>query len=164
MSRALIYLMSCLVVTGAMANALEKKLGPKGCWQRIYEASHLAKHLKQQVTEIRLSTEVQEDGTFIANLGVNLRKRIETGTFDYALFGICKAKGPDILCETEWDAGTFTLQAAPEANLRVRNGKLIFNPANYAAEEVAPNAVDLSKSDDAVWLLSLLKDGKCEVY
>lgn len=150
----------------ASANALQDRLLKSPCWQRVYTDEHLASHPKQAVTRVRLSSEMQDDGTMWANIGFNLRQRLEGGgdSLDYAIAGVCEAKREAVLCRPEWDAGTFMLETGPDGTLRVHNGKLMVNPANYAAEELAPNAADLSKSDDAIWQLSPLEDPTCPVY
>jgi hypothetical protein len=167
MHRLGIVLALAFLTGSAQANELEQKLAPKGglsCWERRYDEAHLASHPKQHVTAVRLSANREDDGRLIANLGFNLRKRIETGTFDYATFATCTAKGSAVSCETEWDSGRFTLDARPDGKLLLRQYKLLMNPANYASEDIAPDAVDLSKSDDAAFVLAPIADAKCEVY
>ena len=148
----------------ALANPLEKELAAlsNSCWERTYEAAHLKAHAKQKVVKIRLSTEVQDEGTIYASLGINLRKPAGR-RFDYTAFGHCEAKGGALSCPSEWDAGSFSLEKA-KGGLLVRNHKMIVNPSNYDSEDIADNAVDLGKSDDAVWLLSRINDEGCDLY
>ncbi len=150
----------------AFANPFEAELAAEGntCWERVYDAPHLKTHPKQQVARIKLSTEVQDDGSIVASLGINLRKRNGGGKFDYSGFGYCKVKGAGIRCPSEWDAGSFSLEYGPENTLKIVNNGLIANPSNYDSEDVAPNAVDLGKSDDRVWLLSRTADEGCDLY
>jgi len=156
-----------ILPAAAHANALEERLAPgkaTSCWERRYDEVHLKKHPKQKVVAMRLSANREDDGRLVANLGINLRKRIENGIFDYATFATCTAKGKAVACEPEWDSGSFTIEERPDGKLLLRQSKLMMNPANYAAEEVAPDAIDLSKSDDAAFLLSPITDAKCEVF
>lgn len=151
----------------AHANALEDRLAPgkaTSCWERRYDEAHLKSHPRQKVVAMRLSANREDDGRLVANLGVNLRKRIENGTFDYATFATCTAKGKAVRCAAEWESGSFTIEERPDGKLLLRQKKLMINPANYAAEEVAPDAVDLSKSDDAAFILAPISDAKCEVF
>lgn len=154
-----------LACSPAMANPLEKSLAADGstCWERVYDAAHLKSHPRQQVVKIRLSTDVQDDGTIVAALGMNLRKRIGDPRLDYATTGFCKARGAGIVCTPEWESGTFTIERGKGETVLVRNGGLIMNPAAHAAEEIAPGAIDLGKTDDASWRLNRIDSG-CEVY
>jgi hypothetical protein len=151
-------------LTGAAANPLESELAAAAntCWERSYDAAHLKAHPRQQVTKIRLATEVQDDGAIVAQLGFNLRKR--TGAHDYAAFGYCKAKGQGIACPSEWDAGTFLISKGKGGTLLVTNSHMIVNPSNYDSEDIAPGAVDLSKSDDAAWMVSRIDNESCDIY
>jgi hypothetical protein len=107
---------------------------------------------------------VQDDGSIVAQLGFNMRKRTgQGGRFDYAATSYCRAKGEAISCPSEWDAGVFTLQKSGDG-LLVKNSGMIVNPSNYDSEDIADNAVDLSKSDDASWLLRRSDDEGCAVY
>lgn len=156
-----------LVPAPAWANALEAKRAPgkaTSCWERRYDEKHLAGHPRQKVVAARLSASREDDGRLIANLGFNLRTRINQGTFDYATFAACKAQEKAVICAPEWESGSFTIEERPDGKLLLRQNRLLMNPANVAAEEVAPDAVDLSKSDDKAFLLSPIQDAKCEVY
>ncbi len=146
------------------ANPLESELAAmsNSCWERTYDAAHLKAHPKQLVTKIRLSTEVQDDGNIYASLGINLRQD-QGRKFDYSAFAPCQAKGAALSCPSEWDAGAFSLEKA-KGGLLVRNKDLIVNPSNYDAEDVAPNAVSLGKSDDAAWLLMPSADEGCDLF
>lgn len=151
----------------AHANALEERLAPgkaTSCWERRYDEAHLKDHPKQKVVAMRLSANREDDGRLVANLGINLRKRIENGTFDYATFVTCRAKGKAVRCAAEWESGSFTIEERPDGKLLLRQNKLMINPANDAAEDVSPGAVDLSKSDDAAFILAPISDAKCEVF
>ena len=151
----------------ALANPLEEELAASGgnsCWERSYDAAHLTAHPGQRTVKIRLSTEVQDDGSIVGQLGINLRKRNGAGgRFDYTAFGYCKAQGAALACPSEWDAGAFLIEKARDG-LLVRNKRMIVNPSNYDAEDVAPGAVDLSASDDKSWLLRRIEDEGCDIY
>jgi hypothetical protein len=171
MRRRLALILS-LLATPALANSLETFLSSNGgnsCWERSYDAAHLKAHPKQIVTKIRLSTEVQDDGSIYAQLGFNLRKRTgEGGRFDYAVGSQCSAKGEAISCSSEWDAGTFEIELLKAGTLitgvLITNKGMIVNPSNYDSEDIADNSVDLSKSDDAAWLLRRLDNDSCDIY
>jgi hypothetical protein len=166
MRRRLALILS-LLATPALANSLETFLSSNGgnsCWERSYDAAHLKAHPKQLVTKIRLSTEVQDDGSIYAQLGFNMRKRTgQGGGFDYAAGSQCSAKGAGISCPSEWDAGVFTIETSGEG-LLINNRGMIVNPSNYDSEDIADNSVDLSKSDDATWLLRRLDNDSCDIY
>jgi hypothetical protein len=158
---------AAFALTGAAANPLEDELARASntCWERSYDAAHMKAHPKQLVAKIRLSTEVQDDGSIVAQLGFNLRKRNGVGgAHDYAAFGICKAKGEGITCPSEWDAGTFSITKGKGGALLVSNRHMIVNPSNYDSEDIAPGAVDRGKSDDAVWMVTRIKDEGCDIY
>jgi hypothetical protein len=155
------------LATPALANALETFLSSNGgnsCWERSYDAGHLKANPKQLVTKIRLSTEVQDDGSIYAQLGFNMRQRTgQSGPFDYAAGSQCSAKGAAIVCPSEWDAGTFTIEKSGDGIL-VKHSGMIVNPSNYDSEDIADDAVDLSKSDDASFLLRRAKAEGCNIY
>ncbi len=155
-----------LAATQAEAESLSAMLKGKGgnsCWSRTYSAAELSSHPKQQVADMVLSSELQEDGGFAVSIYANFRKRVRNWTYDYAISGFCKPKGQGITCIPEWDAGTFVLEKGARGGLRVRNQNLMFNPSNFDSEEIAPNAVDMSKSDDAIWLLFPADEKLCSV-
>ncbi len=156
-----------LLASSAFANPLETELAGRGgntCWERIYDAAHLKAHPLQRVAKIRLSTEVQEDGTIRAELGLNLRKRLGDGArFDYAASSYCTAKKDFLTCPSEWEAGSFLIEKA-KGGLKVYNKGMIINPSNYDSEDIAPGAVDIYESDDKQWLLRRVTDEGCDIY
>jgi hypothetical protein len=156
-----------LFATPALANNLEAFLAAKGgnsCWEQTYDAGHLKTKPKQLVTSIRLSAEVQDGGAIHADIGFNLRKRTgQSGPFDYAAGSYCVAKGAALACPSEWDAGIFTIEKSGNGIL-VKHSGMIVNPSNYDSEDIADNAVDLSKSDDASFLLRRAQEEGCDIY
>lgn len=160
-------LLLSFLATPALANTLETFLSSNGgnsCWERTYDAAYLKSRPKQLVTKIRLSTEVQDDGSIYAQIGFNMRQRNGTGgPFDYAAGSQCSAKGAAIACPSEWDAGIFTIEKSGDGIL-VKHSGMIVNPSNYDSEDIADNAVDLSKSDDASFLLRRAKAEGCDIY
>jgi hypothetical protein len=166
MHRRLALLLS-LLATPALANSLETFLSANGgnsCWERTYDAAHLQAHPRQMVAKVMLSAEVQEGGAIHADIGFNMRKRTgQSGPFDYAAGSSCAAKGAAIACPSEWDAGTFIIEKSGDGIL-VRHSGMIVNPSNYDSEDIADNAVDLSKSDDSSFLLQRAKEEGCKVY
>jgi hypothetical protein len=150
----------------ALANPLERELAAlsNSCWERTYDAAHLKAHPGQRTVKIRLSTQVQDDGSIVGQLGINMRKRtVAGGRFDYAAFGYCKARQDAIACPSEWDAGTFLIEKA-KGGLLVHNKGMIVNPSNYDSEDIAPGAVDLYESDDKSWLLKRIEDEGCDIF
>ena len=148
----------------ASARPLEKQLpvNDSACFMRIYDAAHLKAHPKQLVRQIRIAHRgTADDGTLYISLDINLRKRANNGTYDYNSGGYCKGKGASLVCTPEWDAGRFTISAGKNGTLVVRNAALIVNPSNYDSEDIADNAVDLGKSDDATWILSPVYPENC---
>lgn len=139
------------------ARPLEKELPPKGkaCFERLYDAAHLAAHPKQEVTRIAVThdrtgeTGSEKDAPLYLEVEINVRGKAD----NFRLGGFCAVQGQALLCTPEWDAGTFTVQAAAGGGLTVTNNKMVFNPDNFDAEEVAPGAITL-KGDDKVWKLS----------
>jgi hypothetical protein len=156
-----------LLATPALANSLETFLAAKGgnsCWERSYDAAHLKANPRQLVTSVRLSAEVQDGGAIHADIGFNLRKRTgQSGPFDYAAGSYCAAKGAAIACPSEWDAGIFTIERSGDGIL-VKHSGMIVNPSNYDSEDIADTAIDLSKSDDASFLLRRAQEEGCSVY
>ena len=159
---------ACLLLSADQALAKSKPkdtsmMGKVACWQRVYTAAELKKHKRQKVAMALLSVETQEDGTVSATLGLNLRKRQSDWKYDYSIGGLCKPKGQTMLCTPEWDAGSFVLEKGAREGLRVKNRKLVVNPFDYDSEDISPKAVDLRKSDDAIWLLFPADAAACKV-
>jgi hypothetical protein len=159
-------LFMALAASPTLANPLEKELASASntCWERTYNAAHLAAHPKQLTAKIRLLTEVQEDGSILASIGVNPREPGGSGRFDYVAYGHCKPKGGALTCASEWDAGSFTLEKISKGGMKVKNSHMIVNPFNYDSEDISDKALDLGKSDDAVWLLARIGDEGCDLY
>jgi hypothetical protein len=155
-----------LLATPALANPLETELAAASntCWERTYNVGHLAAHPRQLTQKIRLLTEVQDDGSIMASIGINPREPGGSGKFDYVTFGFCKPKGGALTCAPEWDAGSFTLERVSKGEMKVRNSHMIVNPFNYDSEDISDKALDLGRSDDAVWLLARVGDEGCELY
>lgn len=153
----LLFASTALTAGTLAARPLEKELPPNraACFERIYDAAHLTAHPRQEVTRIQLSQEAstdakpgEEEQLF---LSVEINVRGKPGP--YVLGGFCKAQGKGLLCEPEWEAGSFKVEAAPDGTLLVTNNSMTFNPHGYDAEEVAPGAIQL-KGDDRAWKLS----------
>jgi hypothetical protein len=150
----------------ALANPLEKELAAAAntCWERTYNAAHLSTHPQQLTQKIRLSTEVQDDGSIVASIGIRPREPGGSGLFDYVAFGYCTPKGSALRCAPDWDAGSFTLEKGAKGEMKIRNGHMIVNPFNYDSEDISDKALDLGRSDDAVWLLARIGDEGCDLY
>lgn len=153
----------------AAARPLERELprGRQACWERSYDAAHLAAHPLQKVVRVRLlhlpgSWREQPYG-FYVQLSFKLRGSRSDKAFDYQLGGFCKAAGNGLRCTPQWDAGAWRLSSAPGGALDVGNDGLIANPDPYDAEEIADDAVRIpAKPDDGVWRLTPAR-GRCEL-
>lgn len=153
----------CCLAAVAQARPLERELPARRavCWERVYDAAHLASHPQQKVARIRLVhlpqnwSETGQGGFYVA-LYVNLRQRAKVDqSFDYQLGGICKASGRGLRCVPEWEAGSWRIERGPNGALDIRNDGIIANPNPYDAEEIADGAVRIpAKPDDGLWRLS----------
>jgi hypothetical protein len=161
------FLVSVLALTFAaqlaFAASKPKAESKTACWQRVYTEAELKKHRRQKVSMALLNIVTQKDGSVRATLGLNLRKRVNTSEFDYVSYGLCKPKNQTLVCSPEWDAGSFVLEKGARGGLRVKNRKLIVNPYNYDSEDIADNAINFRKSDDAIWLLFQVNGAVCSL-
>lgn len=155
----------------AQARPLERELPPKenACWERSYDAAHLASHPRQKVTNIRLlhsprNWQSGEGGSLYVMLYINLRERVNAGqNFDYQLSGFCRAAGQGLRCVPEWEAGRWRIERGPNGTLDIRNAGITANPNPYDAEEIADDAVSIPATpDDGLWRLSPAS-GRCEI-
>ena len=93
----------------AILIAVPAEAGFKGCYERVYDASYLRQHKKQQVTKIRLQIGVSQgnDGPFefLDRLDAVLRK---AARYDGNLVE-CEPMGAELSCGIEADGGTFTI-------------------------------------------------------
>lgn len=169
--RALLTVVLCCLAAAAQARPLERELPPKGnaCWERSYDAAHLAGHPRQKVAKIRLLHSPRNwqpggAGGLYVMLYVNLRARVNPGQgFDYQLSGVCRAAGQGLRCVPEWEAGSWWIERGPDGTLDIRNAGIIANPNPYDAEEIADDAVSIpAKPDDGLWRLSPAS-GRCEI-
>ncbi len=171
MSRAAVLAVMLILplATPVLARPLERELPLRrnACWERSYDAAHLATHPRQKVTQVRLLHQPPLDnstpGQIYLQLHFNLRERKTDSNYDYAYGGFCRASGQTVRCESEWAGGVFHVVRGPNGTLDVRNGGLIANPSNYDSEDIADNAVKLpAKPDDGTWRLSPAT-GECRV-
>lgn len=151
----------------AVARPLESELPPRraACWERSYDAAHLAAHPRQKVSRIRLvhlpdDWKAEPSRGFFVVLYINLRQRIQaTPGYDYQISGFCKPRGEGVHCVPEWEAGSWRIERGPDGTLDVRNGGIIANPNPYDAEEIADNAVAIpARPDDGIWRLGRASD------
>ena len=171
MSRAAVLALMLILppLMPASARPLERELPLRreACWERSYDAAHLAAHPRQKVAAIRLLHSPPQDGSapgkVYLQLHFNLRERKSSSNYDYAYGGYCKAAGQALRCESEWEAGIFHVLRGPGGTLDVRNSGIIANPSNYDSEDIADNAVKLpAKPDDGTWRL-MPAAGACPV-
>lgn len=153
----------CSLSALAQARPLERELPPAraACWERSYDAGHLARHPQQKVARIRLVHLPQRwpeagPGAFYVALYLNLRQRVRPEqSFDYQLGGFCKASGQGLRCVPEWEAGSWRIERGPDGALDLRNAGIVANPNPYDAEEIADGAVRIpARPDDRLWRLS----------
>lgn len=151
-----------LLAATAQARPLERELPPAraACWERAYDAAHLAAHPRQKVARIRLvhlpeSWPEAARGSFYVALYLNLRERVKPAqSFDYQLGGFCRASGQGLRCVPEWEAGSWRIERGPNGALDIRNAGIVANPNPYDAEEIADGAVRIpARPDDGVWRL-----------
>lgn len=151
---------AALAALPAVARPLDRELPLRrvACWERVYDAAHLAAHPRQTIAEIRLVHTPSPDGGDAAGLYLqlylNLRQRVSNSAHDYKYGGFCKTQGRGLRCEAEWEAGVFTVEAGPNGALVVRNGGITANPLEYDSEDIADNAVKIpARPDDGIWSL-----------
>ena len=151
----------------ASARPLERELPPKraACWERSYDAAHLATHPQQKVSRIRLvhlpdDWKAEPSRGFFVVLYINLRQRAKaTSDFDYQLSGFCKPRGQGVQCVPEWEAGSWRIERGPQGTLDIRNAGIVANPNPYDAEESADHAVAIpARPDDGIWRLTPASD------
>lgn len=164
-----------IVATALMTGAghtrpLEKELPPRAgaCWERVYDAAHLAAKPRQKVTAIRLISSPGENGgpDLAVELRLNLRTAAKGGPdtdgYNYKLYGFCKVSGTGMLCQPEWNAGTWRIEKGAGDTLIVRNGNITANPFEYDSEDVADDAVKIpSRPDDTAWMLKSVPSSMC---
>jgi hypothetical protein len=155
----------------ADARPLEGELPPKraACWERRYDAAHLAAHPRQKVSRIRLvhlpnDWKAEPSRGFYVVLYISLRQRVKaTSDYDYQLSGFCKPRGQGVRCVPEWEAGSWRIERGPQGTLDIRNGGIVANPNPYDAEEIADGAVSIpAQPDDGVWRLKPAL-GECRI-
>lgn len=158
---------SLLPSAPGLARPLEAELPPRrgACWERNYDAAHLAGHPLQKVSRIRLvhrpnDWQAEPSRGFYIVLYINLRQRVKTDSaYDYQISGFCKPRGQGVRCVPEWEAGSWLIERGPAGTLDIRNGGIIANPNPYDAEEITDDAVRIpAKPDDGVWRLAPAAD------
>src|SRR6218665_1179682 len=116
--------LGCPLALPAQARPLERELPLRSdsCWERRYEAAHLAARPRQKVSAIRLMhtppREGWEAGKVYLQLHFNLRDRKTSGNYDYAYGGFCRASGPLLRCQSERGGGVFEVARAPHGKTR----------------------------------------------
>jgi hypothetical protein len=99
-----------------------------GCWTRIYDAAHLAKHPGQQVTQLTLSISEREPsgdkdpGKYLATITATMRNGGDTYTnLDGAR---CSEANGNLTCTTDgFYLGQFSLEpAAKNMKIALRGG------------------------------------------
>lgn len=90
----------------AQAGAVAMFPPEAACFQRQYDAAHLAKHPQQQVVEIALTP---AEGQVVSNsLVVDIAVTLRTGDH-YIGSAYCEPQGAGLSCGMEGDAGAFDL-------------------------------------------------------
>jgi hypothetical protein len=169
-SPGLLVLLAGLAIAAPLsARPLEKELPPGKdiCWERRYDAAHLAAHPGQRVTAIRLVSQGDSPGagTPVVTLLFTLRARKAGGDpadFDYQNLPFCKGAGAGLACENEYGLGRFRIERAARGGLLIRNPGIMANPYPYDAEEIADGAVRIpSRPDDSAWIVDRIVTEKC---
>jgi hypothetical protein len=122
-----------LVCHVARAQDMEETLDPwLGCWTRVYDAAHLAKHPGQKVTALTLSISAREPagdndpGKYLAKVTAKMRNAGDTYT---NLNGArCTEASDRLTCVTDgFYVGQFSLEPA------AKNMKLMFQGGDHLA-------------------------------
>ncbi len=124
-----------LLVVCHVARAQDTEEAPDpwlGCWTRVYDAAHLAKHPGQKVTALTLSIGAREPagdndpGKYLAKVTAKMRNASDTYT---NLNGArCTAASDKLACVTDgFYVGQFSLEAA------AKNMKLAFQGGGHLA-------------------------------
>lgn len=158
------------LVPPAQARPLESELPLRraACWERAYDEAHRKANPRQKIARIRLVhlpetwSGTPAQGIFVM-LYMNLRQRTTSHDYDYQLSGFCKARGQDLHCVPEWEAGSWRISRGPHGTLDIHNHGIVANPNPYDAEEIADGAVKIpAKPDDGVWRLQPAS-GACRI-
>lgn len=80
-----------------------------GCFSRSYDASHMAAHKGQTVTNIKMRLSAREMGDAF-KMGVELRFGFRGKDGGFFAVGACKEDGDRAICNLDQDAGQFTLK------------------------------------------------------
>ena len=139
------------VVPAAGESILDPLLGAPGdCYFRFYDETHLNEHPGQRVESIFIAhDEVFQDpaGELTLRFGFSTRNGRR-----YEGVGICEGN----VCGVEGDRGAFTLTP-------YRDGlRLEVDPVRGMSAEGAKDFIDLSESDDKVFLLFPASPRACE--
>ena len=96
--------------------------GKAGCYARSYNASHLAKHPEQFVTDLAIIADASiADPMLGLWIGADLRGDIAG---HYEGYAYCESNGGSLSCGMEGDAGNFTL--TPD-----KDGKILLEVGRY---------------------------------
>ncbi len=127
--RALVLIagLAALAPAAAHANTIRSLFGPdtaSGCFARLYDAAHLARHPQQRVRHITFdykpeaSAEARKAyGPRTFGVAVKFRAKADG---DGGAVAYCRDSGDRISCAAEADAGTFEITSAGPDQIRIR--------------------------------------------
>ena len=146
MRRAIAGVLCAATPLAAAASALPDRTA---CFERAYDAAHLAAHPGQKVRRMRAVYTVA-DGEVQVHLDVWLRD----DPIHYSMYADCAPDGAGRRCATELDAGFWRVEATADGGLRVGNGEFWINPDAADSQEPLPEGRRLAVlPDDHEWLL-----------
>ena len=95
--------------------------GKAGCYARSYNASHLAKHPEQLVTNLAIVADASMADPMLGLwIGADLRGDIAG---HYEGYAYCETAGGSLSCGMEGDAGSFTVSSDKDGNILIEVGR-----------------------------------------
>ncbi len=123
----------------------------EACFNRVYDAAHLAAHPQQKVRHIRLTAQPNGRGAITAGLNVWLRG----SGVRYAAYAFCRFESGRTTCRSEFDDRVWGIRQENAKTVRIENGGIWVNPWDYDAEDRSERGTRLkTEPDDESWLLS----------
>jgi len=111
-----------LLTHGAAAETPRAAMFPAdtACYERLYDAAHLAEHPMQLVTIIALAPEPAE--TTAETLALRLSLVLLDSPEIYVATAYCRNSGESLSCTLEADGGLFALDRASDGRLLMTTG------------------------------------------
>lgn len=170
--------LGCQAVAGLLAFALPAAAASRPlvrdlpseksvCWERVYDAAHLAANPTQKTLTVRLQSAIFDNGA-ANNASVSTMVSFTFRDFGkrnqgYRNMGYCRAQGDGLSCPSDWGrAGRWSIRKSGDELVLTAHG-LALNPDTYDAEELAPDALRLPAGGaDRVWKLRRVADAACK--